>query len=471
MATEDLKGIFENYLSHYFEEYTKLLNMVPHSPKSVFSNDLLYKEQYPHSLLNDDTTDDEDDDDDYEECPYCQAIILQGAIDFLTSIFKCECCKRFFHQSCVQKAKYTMFKKKTSTNRWICNNCILGNGFYGFQMGSKQYILQNFINECEEDTSKSIDQLEKEFWEKVNDNSISNNPSSLIMYGADIHNSEQISGFPLSNHALEKGSSKYVSHPMNLVNLPNALGSLLPLLSNKTISGMTIPWIYVGSTFSTFCWHMEDQYTLSANYQHEGASKIWYSIPASSCEPFQKLLHSMTPDLFIKQQDLIHQLVSLVSPYDLPKSINCYKAIQNPNEYIITFPKCFHSGFNTGYNLNEAVNFTTPFWLPFGVEAVDDYKLTQRKCAFDVNELLLNLIKYMNKKGGNKQDISHVLITSCITYLRSLVFREKSLLKELRVSLPENWFTPLIKMENELVDGYEDENEDEEYIYLSLIHI
>lgn len=37
--------------------------------------------------------------------------------------------------------------------------------------------------------------------------------------------------------------------------------------------------------------------------------------------------------------------------------------VQNPGEFIITFNKTFHAGFNMGYNLAEAVNFATPLWL------------------------------------------------------------------------------------------------------------
>lgn len=43
--------------------------------------------------------------------------------------------------------------------------------------------------------------------------------------------------------------------------------------------------------------------------------------------------------------------------------------VQNPGEFIITFPGAYHSGFSHGFNCGEATNIATPRWLQVAKEA------------------------------------------------------------------------------------------------------
>ena len=56
--------------------------------------------------------------------------------------------------------------------------------------------------------------------------------------------------------------------------LPKSPASVLRLL-DADIPGVTSPMLYIGMLFATFCWHVEDNYLYSINYQHLGAAKTW----------------------------------------------------------------------------------------------------------------------------------------------------------------------------------------------------
>ena len=53
--------------------------------------------------------------------------------------------------------------------------------------------------------------------------------------------------------------AEYVASPWNLNRLPTVGGSLLRLL-DADVSGVMVPWVYVGHLFSTFAWHNEDHH-------------------------------------------------------------------------------------------------------------------------------------------------------------------------------------------------------------------
>lgn len=402
------RELFEEHISTYYNFLQRESERFGND--SAFLSSLIYNEEYPASLLNDNYAQEEseegvEDDEEEEGCVICDRNTHRS------KTILCDSCDRPFHLFCLNPPLVDVPKGK-----WVCNNCIVGNGYYGFQEDDSHYSRQQFKQMCRDFDSKiwakgekpkDIYELECMFWERVDNIDL----PCTVKYGADIHNEApgEVTGFPTKDYvppticASPESLNEYgwyTQHPMNLINLPYAKGSLLALFGRR-ISGMTVPWIYIGSTFSTFCWHLEDQYTLSANYQHEGDPKVWYSIPEHGCEKFNHLMQQIAPDLFEKQPDLLHQLVTLIAPYDKrfqEANIPCYKAIQHPGEYIVTFPKCYHSGFNTGYNFNEAVNFTINLWLPYGVEATHDYVRSRKQCVFDMWELMLNiLVEYLRE--------------------------------------------------------------------------
>ena len=45
------------------------------------------------------------------------------------------------------------------------------------------------------------------------------------------------------------------------------------VVGDELITGVMMPWLYVGSCMSAFCWHVEDHALYSINYLHKGAPK------------------------------------------------------------------------------------------------------------------------------------------------------------------------------------------------------
>lgn len=140
----------------------------------------------------------------------------------------------------------------------------------------------------------------------------------------------------------------YSKNPWNLNVMPVLPDSLFTHIKSD-ISGMMVPWIYVGMCFSAFCWHNEDHYTYSINYHHWGETKTWYGVPGADANKFEDAMRRAVPELFEQQPDLLFQLVTMLSPGTLLKEgVRCYVVDQRPGQFVVTFPQAYHSGFNHG---------------------------------------------------------------------------------------------------------------------------
>ncbi|KAM9925873.1 hypothetical protein OXX59_003590 [Metschnikowia pulcherrima] len=367
-----------------------------------------------------------------------------------TTTLLCDNCDDSYHMRCLQPPL-----EQVPKGSWYCEKCLIGTGEYGFEENADvKYTLQEFYQHCREFESRfsasfvrpgqrlSLDEIERIFWSLVEEE----NSQIKVKYGADIHNQApgQITGFPTAEFfspafvagqenipGIRKLHDIYARHPWNLTQLPFAKGSLLNHIDTE-ISGMTVPWIYVGSLLSTFCWHVEDHYTLSANYCHFGNTKKWYGIPSSYADQFEKHLKSLAPDLFQRQPDLLHQLVTLISPAKLARiGIPCVYADQNPNEFVVTFPRVYHAGFNSGFNFNEAVNFTMDSWLDFGSRSIHDYKLIRKENVFDHYKLMENILKSFNSDTKGSWSHRKEIVGKCIRNFEAYVHRQMSLVRDL----------------------------------------
>ncbi|GAA5968292.1 hypothetical protein JCM11641_003799 [Rhodosporidiobolus odoratus] len=331
-------------------------------------------------------------------------------------IVLCDECDKGYHLDCLNPPL-----KAVPTSQFYCHFCLLNEGAdYGFEEG-QDHSLHSFRRRADAFKRKWLhdhplpvdkgkekaddseaepepepeqdpwteqiaieDHFEREFWRLVE----SPLETVEVEYGADVQSTKDGAGFPnLEVHPLDP----YSRDGWNLTNLPILAGSLLRYIKSD-VSGMTLPWIYVGMVFSTFAWHKEDHYSYSINYHHLGDTKTWYGIPGEDDEKLEAAMKLAAPELFEQQPDLMFQLVTLMSPGRLKKhDVRVYAVDQRPNEFIITFPRGYHAGFNHGFNFNEAVNFALPDWLPLGLACVERYREIKKNPVFSHDELLITI--------------------------------------------------------------------------------
>ncbi|XP_050452025.1 lysine-specific demethylase 5A isoform X1 [Cataglyphis hispanica] len=320
-----------------------------------------------------------------------------GRGDNEENMLLCDGCDDSYHTFCLMPPLTEIPK-----GDWRCPKCVAEEvskpmEAFGFEQAQREYTLQQFGEMADQFKSDYFNMpvhmvptslVEKEFWRIVS----SIDEDVTVEYGADLHTMDHGSGFPTKTSVnLFTCDQEYAESSWNLNNLPVLHSSILGHI-NADISGMKVPWMYVGMCFATFCWHNEDHWSYSINYLHWGEPKTWYGVPGSQAERFEQSMKSAAPELFHSQPDLLHQLVTIMNPNILTnEGVPVFRTDQHAGEFVVTFPRAYHAGFNQGYNFAEAVNFAPADWLKVGRECISHYSNLRRFCVFSHDELVCKM--------------------------------------------------------------------------------
>lgn len=310
----------------------------------------------------------------------------------------CDGCDDSYHTFCLIPPLQDVPKGDWRCPKCLAQECSKPQEAFGFEQAARDYTLRAFGEMA--DAFKSdyfsmpvhmvpTELVEKEFWRLVS----TIEEDVTVEYGADIASKEFGSGFPVRDgkFKVKPEEEDYIGSGWNLNNMPVMDPSVLAHIT-ADICGMKLPWLYVGMCFSSFCWHIEDHWSYSINYLHWGEPKTWYGAPGYAAEQLEEVMKKLAPELFIAQPDLLHQLVTIMNPNTLmAHGVPIYRTNQCAGEFVITFPRAYHSGFNQGFNFAEAVNFCTVDWLPLGRQCVEHYRGLNRYCVFSHDEMICKM--------------------------------------------------------------------------------
>jgi JmjC domain, hydroxylase/C5HC2 zinc finger len=258
----------------------------------------------------------------------------------------------------------------------------------------------------------NVENLERDYWSVV-EARFSNDVA--VDYGNDVDTEKYGSGFAPSqrgrsvNEAENDTAEKHSPDPefgspefyretwWNLRNTAKSPGSVLRYVKTG-INGINVPWMYYGSLFTTFCWHNEDNYLYSINYNHRGAPKIWYGVPGSKegADGLERVFKGYLSMKLRDVPDLMHHITTMFSPRLLQNAnVPVYRWVQYEREFVITFPRGFHGGFSLGPNVGEAVNFATHDWISHGADANERYRSFARPAVFSHDRLTFTMANHL----------------------------------------------------------------------------
>nr|XP_048682572.1 lysine-specific demethylase 5B isoform X9 [Caretta caretta] len=355
--------------------------------------------------------------------------LLCGSGNDEDRLLLCDGCDDSYHTFCLIPPLHDVPKGDWRCPQCLAQECNKPQEAFGFEQAARDYTLRTFGEMADAFKSDYFNMpvhmvptelVEKEFWRLVS----TIEEDVTVEYGADIASKEFGSGFPVRDRKikLRPDEEEYLDSGWNLNNMPVMEQSVLAHIT-ADICGMKLPWLYVGMCFSSFCWHIEDHWSYSINYLHWGEPKTWYGAPGYAAEQLEDVMKKLAPELFVSQPDLLHQLVTIMNPNTLmAHGVPVYRTNQCAGEFVITFPRAYHSGFNQGFNFAEAVNFCTVDWLPLGRQCVEHYRLLNRYCVFSHDEMIC--------KMASKADVLDVVVASTVQKDMAIMIEDEKALRE-----------------------------------------
>ncbi len=214
-------------------------------------------------------------------------------------------------------------------------------------------------------------------------------------------------GFPTSR------TSSCGRHAWNLKILSNNPGSVLRCMG--PVMGVTVPTLHVGMVFTTGCWYRDPHGLPWVEYHHNGAPKIWYSVPDSQGIAFYTAMKQLVPT-FCKKRKIwlpadttmvmktlnplklfFNQMISnrQVPPNLLVKyGVSVSRTIQEPGQFLVVFPKSYTSYVCSGYSVAESVYYAPGDYLDYAETEFQNIRDSCEPMMFPLSKLLICIAQH-----------------------------------------------------------------------------